>query len=39
MQAGARHVTCVERWLYLAQACQEVLAANGVDRERFKARA
>lgn len=34
LRAGARHVTCVERWLYQAQTCKQVLAANGVPEER-----
>lgn len=28
LRAGAHHVTAVERWLYLALACKESLAAN-----------
>ena len=32
LRAGAVHVTAVERWLYLALACKEVLAANQVRR-------
>lgn len=31
LRAGAHHVTAVERWLYLALACKESLAANGVS--------
>lgn len=30
--AGARHVTAVERWLYLALACKETLQENKVGR-------
>ena len=33
LRAGAHHVTAVERWLYLALACKETLAANQVRRE------
>ena len=29
LRAGARHVSCCERWLYLAQTCKEALLANG----------
>lgn len=28
LRAGARHVTCAERWLYLALLCKEVLETN-----------
>jgi protein arginine N-methyltransferase 7 len=31
LRAGARHVTAVERWLYLALACKDTLAANKVS--------
>jgi len=31
LQAGAHHVTAVERWLYLSLACKETLAKNQVD--------
>ena len=34
LEAGARHVTCTERWLYLATSCKEVLKANGIADER-----
>lgn len=30
LRAGARHVTAVERWLYLALVCKETLEANQV---------
>lgn len=30
LRAGAHHVTAVERWLYLALASKECLAANKV---------
>ena len=32
LRAGAHHVTAVERWLYLALACKEALAANQVSQ-------
>lgn len=32
LAAGARHVTAVERWLYLALTAKEILDANGVSR-------
>jgi predicted RNA methylase len=35
LRAGARYVTCVERWLYQAQTCKQVLAANGVSEQRY----
>jgi len=35
LRAGARHVTCVEPRLYLAQSCGEVLRHNGAADERF----
>ena len=34
--AGAEHVTCVERWQYMSQACARVLTANGGADEAFK---
>eukprot|EP00884_Botryococcus_braunii_P006992 jgi/Botrbrau1/16294/Bobra.0066s0063.1 len=36
LRAGAHHVTAVERWLYLASSCNEVLQANGFPLERYK---
>ena len=35
LRAGARHVTAVERWLYLSLACSETLIANGFTADRF----
>lgn len=36
LKAGARHVTAVERWLYLALATKETLEENGFDQEAYK---
>ena len=37
LREGARHVTCVERWLYLAMTCKETLLSNGFrDDDRAK---
>ena len=36
LKAGAYHVTAVERWLYLAMSCKEVLLANGFTDEQVK---
>ena len=36
MDAGAHHVTAVERWLYLSLACKESLTTNGFAEDRFK---
>ncbi|MEW5319762.1 MAG: hypothetical protein WDW38_010893 [Sanguina aurantia] len=36
LKAGAAHVTCVERWLYLASSCKEVLDINQVPQEQYK---
>ncbi|GHP04547.1 hypothetical protein PPROV_000330100 [Pycnococcus provasolii] len=36
LDAGARHVTCVERWLYLAMSCKEVLLTNGYTDDQVK---
>ena len=33
---GARHVTCVERWLYLAMTAKETLITNGYDDDHVK---
>ena len=38
LRAGARHVTAVERWLYLALSAKECLEANGFAPEQFKVR-
>lgn len=35
LKAGAYHITCVERWLYLSLACKETLEANGVDDDNY----
>lgn len=35
LKAGARHVTCVERWLYLSLACNEALKASGYALEQY----
>ena len=35
IRAGAFHVTCVERWLYLSHVCKEVLEANKIDDSHF----
>ena len=35
LRAGARHVTAVERWLYLSAATHDALSANGFDRRSF----
>lgn len=34
LDAGAHHVTAVERWLYLSLTCKETL--NGFEEDRFK---
>lgn len=36
LDAGAHHVTAVERWLYLSLTCKETLKLNGFDEDRFK---
>ena len=36
LDAGAYHVTAVERWLYLSLACKESLTANGFQEGSFK---
>ena len=36
INAGARHVTATERWLYLASVCKEVLVANGCRDDQAK---
>ncbi|CAG9462617.1 unnamed protein product [Pedinophyceae sp. YPF-701] len=35
LRAGAKHATCVERWLYNASAAQEALRANGFGDEEY----
>ena len=36
LDAGAHHVTSVERWLYLSLACKETLTTNHFKEDRFK---
>lgn len=36
LKAGARHVTCTERWLYLASACKDVMSVNGFPSDRLE---
>jgi len=36
LEAGARHVTAVERWLYLAMSSKEVLLSNGFNDDQVK---
>jgi len=36
LQAGAHHVTAVERWLYLSLACKETLGRNVAQPERYE---
>ena len=36
LDAGAHHVTAVERWLYLSLTCKETLKLNGFEEDRFK---
>lgn len=38
LKAGARHVTAVERWLYLALAASECLEANKFSADQYKVR-
>ena len=38
LKAGARHVTAVERWLYLSATAHDALTANGFDRRAFDVR-
>ena len=35
LKAGARHVTAVERWLYLALACKETMVENEMEEEKY----
>lgn len=35
LRAGAYHVTCVERWLYLSLTCKEIFEANRIDDSHF----
>ena len=35
LDAGAHHVTAVDRWLYLSLACKESLITNGFKEDRF----
>lgn len=36
LDAGAHHVTAVERWLYLSLTCKETLKLNSFEEDRFK---
>lgn len=36
LDAGAHHVTAVERWLYLSLTCKETLKLNDFEEDRFK---
>eukprot|EP00889_Picochlorum_renovo_P001971 jgi/Picre1/29001/NNA_004395.t1 len=36
LRAGARHVTAVERWLYLALACKETMMENEIDEDLYR---
>ena len=36
LKAGAHHVTCAERWLYLAMSSKELLLSNGFNDEEVK---
>ncbi len=36
LREGARHVTAVERWLYLALACKTSMQANGFNDDQCK---
>lgn len=36
LDAGAHHVTAVERWLYLSLTCKETLKLNSFGEDRFK---
>ena len=35
LKAGARHVTAVERWLYLSAGAHDALTTNGFGRRSF----
>ena len=35
LKAGAKHVTAVERWLYLSLACNDPSPANGFTLDQF----
>lgn len=35
LRAGARHVTAVERWLYLSLACKETMMENEIDEDTY----
>lgn len=35
LRAGARHVTAVERWLYLSLACKETMMENEIDEDAY----
>lgn len=36
LRLGAYHVTCSERWLYLAMVCKEILLSNGFSDDQVK---
>lgn len=36
LDAGAHHVTAVERWIYLSVTCKETLKLNSFEEDRFK---
>jgi protein arginine N-methyltransferase 7 len=36
LRAGAHHVTCCERWLYLAMAAKELLLNNGFSDDQVR---
>lgn len=38
LAAGAKHVTCVDRWLYLAHSCKQLFQHNNVPLEKYKVR-
>lgn len=38
LRMGAHHVTCSERWLYLAMACKELLLSNGFSDDQVATR-
>jgi protein arginine N-methyltransferase 7 len=38
LRLGAYHVTCSERWLYLAMVCKEILLSNGFSDDQVRKR-